>query len=45
MASMAEIAAASRCLRFADFVDNKADAVDFHRWLQWQLDEQLCRAQ
>lgn len=29
----------------ADFVDKHADAVDFHRWLQWQLDEQLASAQ
>ncbi|OSC39716.1 4-alpha-glucanotransferase [Mycobacterium decipiens] len=29
----------------ADFVAEHADAVDFHRWLQWQLDEQLAAAQ
>jgi 4-alpha-glucanotransferase len=29
----------------ADFVDRHPDAVDFHRWLQWQLDEQLAAAQ
>ncbi|BBX96440.1 4-alpha-glucanotransferase [Mycobacterium lacus] len=29
----------------AKFVDKHADAVDFHRWLQWQLDEQLAAAQ
>jgi 4-alpha-glucanotransferase len=29
----------------AEFVDNHRDAVDFHRWLQWQLDEQLAIAQ
>ncbi len=28
-----------------DFVAKHADAVDFHRWLQWQLDEQLAAAQ
>ncbi|QUR67553.1 4-alpha-glucanotransferase [Mycobacterium spongiae] len=28
-----------------EFVDKYADAVDFHRWLQWQLDEQLAAAQ
>ncbi len=28
----------------ADFVDTHAAAVDFHRWLQWQLDEQLASA-
>ena len=29
----------------AGFVEKNADAVDFHRWLQWQLDEQLAAAQ
>jgi 4-alpha-glucanotransferase len=29
----------------AEFVAKHADAVDFHRWLQWQLDEQLAAAQ
>lgn len=29
----------------ADFVENHGRAVDFHRWLQWQLDEQLAVAQ
>ena len=29
----------------AHFVDKHAGAVDFHRWLQWQLDEQLAAAQ
>jgi 4-alpha-glucanotransferase len=29
----------------ADFVAKNATAVDFHRWLQWQLDEQLAAAQ
>jgi 4-alpha-glucanotransferase len=29
----------------ADFVANHAEAVDFHRWLQWQLDDQLTAAQ
>lgn len=29
----------------ADFVEKHSDAVDFHRWLQWQLDEQLAAAQ
>ncbi|MCV6984950.1 4-alpha-glucanotransferase [Mycobacterium shinjukuense] len=29
----------------ARFVDNHEKAVDFHRWLQWQLDEQLAGAQ
>jgi 4-alpha-glucanotransferase len=29
----------------AGFVERNADAVDFHRWLQWQLDEQLALAQ
>jgi 4-alpha-glucanotransferase len=29
----------------ADFAAENADAVDFHRWLQWQLDEQLTAAQ
>jgi 4-alpha-glucanotransferase len=29
----------------AEFVKKHADAVDFHRWLQWQLDEQLAAAQ
>jgi 4-alpha-glucanotransferase len=27
------------------FVERNSDAVDFHRWLQWQLDEQLASAQ
>jgi 4-alpha-glucanotransferase len=27
------------------FVEKHSDAVDFHRWLQWQLDEQLASAQ
>lgn len=27
------------------FVEKHAEAVDFHRWLQWQLDEQLASAQ
>jgi 4-alpha-glucanotransferase len=29
----------------AEFVAEHATAVDFHRWLQWQLDEQLAAAQ
>jgi len=29
----------------ADFAAKHHRAVDFHRWLQWQLDEQLARAQ
>lgn len=29
----------------ADFVEKHSEAVDFHRWLQWQLDEQLAAAQ
>ncbi|HEX7428520.1 MAG TPA: 4-alpha-glucanotransferase, partial [Mycobacterium sp.] len=29
----------------ADFAAGHADAVDFHRWLQWQLDDQLAAAQ
>ncbi|OBJ45017.1 4-alpha-glucanotransferase [Mycobacterium colombiense] len=29
----------------ADFVEKYSDTVDFHRWLQWQLDEQLAAAQ
>jgi 4-alpha-glucanotransferase len=29
----------------AGFVDRNAEAIDFHRWLQWQLDEQLASAQ
>ncbi|HEY5841105.1 MAG TPA: 4-alpha-glucanotransferase, partial [Mycobacterium sp.] len=29
----------------ADFVDKNSTAVDFHRWMQWQLDEQLAGAQ
>lgn len=29
----------------ADFVADNARAVDFHRWLQWQLDDQLAHAQ
>ncbi|WP_370509658.1 4-alpha-glucanotransferase [Mycobacterium sp. SA01] len=29
----------------AEFVDRHASAVDFHRWLQWQLDDQLAAAQ
>jgi 4-alpha-glucanotransferase len=29
----------------ADFVAGHRAAVDFHRWLQWQLDEQLAGAQ
>ncbi|OBJ00550.1 4-alpha-glucanotransferase [Mycobacterium sp. 1465703.0] len=29
----------------ARFVEKESDAVDFHRWLQWQLDEQLAAAQ
>jgi 4-alpha-glucanotransferase len=28
-----------------DFVEKRSDAVDFHRWLQWQLDEQLAATQ
>ena len=28
-----------------DFARRHSDAVDFHRWLQWQLDEQLADAQ
>jgi 4-alpha-glucanotransferase len=28
-----------------DFATQHADAVDFHRWLQWQLDDQLTAAQ
>jgi 4-alpha-glucanotransferase len=29
----------------AEFVADHSTAVDFHRWLQWQLDEQLAAAQ
>jgi 4-alpha-glucanotransferase len=29
----------------AEFVERHARAVDFHRWLQWQLDDQLATAQ
>ena len=29
----------------AEFAAKRADAVDFHRWLQWQLDDQLTGAQ
>lgn len=29
----------------AEFVTRHASAVDFHRWLQWQLDDQLASAQ
>ncbi|BBY42556.1 4-alpha-glucanotransferase [Mycolicibacterium celeriflavum] len=29
----------------ADFAAENADAVDFHRWLQWQLEDQLTAAQ
>ncbi len=29
----------------ADFAETHAQTVDFHRWLQWQLDEQLAAAQ
>jgi 4-alpha-glucanotransferase len=29
----------------AEFVAEQSGAVDFHRWLQWQLDEQLAAAQ
>jgi 4-alpha-glucanotransferase len=29
----------------AEFVAEHSEAVDFHRWLQWQLDEQLADAQ
>ncbi|MGH3642971.1 MAG: 4-alpha-glucanotransferase [Mycobacterium sp.] len=29
----------------AAFASKRADAVDFHRWLQWQLDDQLTGAQ
>jgi 4-alpha-glucanotransferase len=29
----------------ADFAAKHPDTVDFHRWLQWQLDEQLAAAQ
>ena len=29
----------------AKFVEKRSDTVDFHRWLQWQLDEQLASAQ
>ena len=29
----------------ANFASVHADAVDFHRWLQWQLDDQLTSAQ
>lgn len=29
----------------AEFADQHRRAVDFHRWLQWQLDEQLAAAQ
>ena len=29
----------------AAFAAKHAEAVDFHRWLQWQLDDQLMRAQ
>jgi 4-alpha-glucanotransferase len=29
----------------ARFVEKHSDAVDFHRWMQWQLDEQLAAVQ
>ncbi|AKK28119.1 4-alpha-glucanotransferase [Mycobacterium sp. EPa45] len=31
--------------KVADFVERHGSAVDFHRWLQWQLDDQLAAAQ
>lgn len=31
--------------RVAEFVRKNEQAVDFHRWMQWQLDEQLATAQ
>jgi 4-alpha-glucanotransferase len=34
-----------RSAAVADFIADNADAVDFHRWLQWQLDDQLTAAQ
>ncbi|WP_059019031.1 4-alpha-glucanotransferase [Mycobacterium sp. M26] len=33
------------CPEVAEFVERHGRAVDFHRWLQWQLDEQLAVAQ
>ena len=32
-------------MEVAEFVRRRPGAVDFHRWLQWQLDEQLADAQ
>ncbi len=32
-------------MEVAEFVHRRPDAVNFHRWLQWQLDEQLADAQ
>lgn len=32
-------------MEVAEFVRRRPRAVDFHRWLQWQLDEQLADAQ
>jgi len=29
----------------ADFVEQHRELVDFHRWMQWQLDDQLAEAQ
>ena len=37
--------AASGSPAVAEFAAEHADAVDFHRWLQWQLDDQLTAAQ
>ena len=34
-----------RAAAVAAFADAQADAVDFHCWLQWQLDEQLAATQ
>ncbi len=34
-----------RSAQVADFAAAHADRVDFHRWLQWQLDDQLADAQ
>ncbi|EUA42730.1 4-alpha-glucanotransferase family protein [Mycobacterium xenopi 4042] len=45
LASVAAGAAASRRAGVADFVAKHPRAVDFHRWLQWQLDDQLAAAQ
>ena len=45
LASLAQEVAPPGAAGVAEFAAKHAETVDFHRWLQWQLDDQLATAQ